>query len=62
MGFAPPPYDGFAFLASAHTDVHTLLRTQHTVNPSATQQHSEKLFPYVRRGTVHPCSFLRAGS
>jgi hypothetical protein len=20
MGFAPPPYDGFAFLASAHTD------------------------------------------
>ena len=20
MGFAPPPYDGFALLASAHTD------------------------------------------
>jgi hypothetical protein len=46
----------------AHTDVHTLLRTHHTMNPGATQYHSEKLFPYVRRGTVHPCSFLRAGS
>jgi hypothetical protein len=22
MGFAPPPHDGFAFLASAHTDAH----------------------------------------
>src|SRR5215207_5585286 len=46
---------------SAHTDVHTLLRTHHTVNPSTTQHHSEKLFPYGRRGTVHPCSFLRPG-
>ena len=27
MGFAPPPHDGFALLASAHTDAHTLLGT-----------------------------------
>src|ERR671912_239522 len=24
LGFAPPPHDGFALLASAHTDAHTL--------------------------------------
>jgi hypothetical protein len=30
MGFAPPPHDGFAFLASAHTDAHTLLA--HTIH------------------------------
>ncbi len=27
MGFAPPPYDGFAFLASAHTRMHLAAAT-----------------------------------
>src|SRR5215212_573585 len=62
LGFARPASRRVCPSRSAHTDVHTLIRTHHTVNPSATQHHSEKLFPYVRRGTVHPCSFLRAGS
>jgi hypothetical protein len=29
MGFAPPPHDGFAFIA-AHTDALALLRIHHT--------------------------------
>ena len=35
--FAPPPHDGFALLAAAHTDAHALLRTHHTQVPSPAQ-------------------------
>ena len=37
LGFASPPHDGFALLASAHTDAHALLRTHHTKVRSPTQ-------------------------
>jgi hypothetical protein len=47
MGFAPPPHDGFAFIASAHTDAHTLLRTHHTLPPSPTQRPLEALFGHM---------------
>jgi len=44
MGFAPPPYDGFALLASAHKDAlgrkhipNVLAFMHHKVHPSPTQ-------------------------
>jgi hypothetical protein len=48
MGFAPPPYDGFALLASAHgyarllAHFQCLLSMHHTLNATATQYLSEK--------------------
>jgi hypothetical protein len=48
MGFAPPPHDGFALLASAHgyacllAHFQCLLSMNHTLNPTATQYLSEK--------------------
>ena len=48
MGFAPPPHDRFALLASAHgyarllAHFRCLLSMHHTLNPRATQYLSEK--------------------
>jgi hypothetical protein len=48
LGFASPPHDGFALLASAHgyacllTHFQRLLSMHHTLNPRATQYLSEK--------------------
>ena len=48
MGFAPPPHDGFALLASAHgyacllAHFQCLLSMHHTLNSTATQYLSVK--------------------
>jgi hypothetical protein len=49
MGFAPPPHDGFALLASSHgyacllAHFQCLLSMHHTLNPTATQYLSERI-------------------
>jgi hypothetical protein len=49
MGFAPPPHDGFAFLASAHTDAHTLLRTSPYIGSQPHAIQSSKEYCACRR-------------
>src|SRR5688572_29036873 len=62
LGFAPPPHDGFALLASAtwvrlaaSTFPMCLLCMHHTLNPSPKQY---PLAAYFRRGTMPICCFV----
>jgi hypothetical protein len=44
MGFAPPPYDGFALLASVHTRMRIPCYAHHTWVRSPTQYSLEDVF------------------
>ena len=65
LGFAPPPYEGFALLASAHTRMRLackhipyacLLCMHDIVNPSPTQYPSWRIFCVYGKRTA--CGFV----
>ena len=57
MGFAPPPYDGFAFLASAHTRMR-IPCYEHTIHRFAAPRNtsSKKYCACRRRSPVLDCA------